>query len=133
MDFTKLRFSIISIIIIVFLLPNLSVFAKEISHKKEITYTVGYAKTSKLKILSLKNATLQIQLYLGGKTVGKLVKKTDDSQAFVISNQYGNFLTVEVISVKGQPEGISCHGASLAGKTNILIDCHPSYGKGHIY
>lgn len=106
-----------------------------IAYAKKITYTANYdAPTFKVQGRpSLKGATLQVQLYINGKSIGKFTKRTNQVQSFIIDNRYGNLLVVEVVSVKGEPQGISCHGTSLAGKSNIIINCHPRYGKGHYY
>lgn len=64
---------------------------------------------------------------------GILDKNTNDQQNFTLDNKYGNRLVVEVISVKGEPKGISCHGTAKQGKTEILINCHSRYDKKHFY
>ena len=97
------------------------------------TYTVNYEKDSKYKPLPLKNSTLRIQLHANGTPQGLVIKKTDDKQKFIIDNKYGDNLVVEVMSIKGEPKNISCHGAARGGKTEILINCHPRYGKNHFY
>jgi len=97
------------------------------------TYTVNYDKDSKYKPLPLKNSTLRIQLHANGTPHGVVIKQTDDKQKFILDNKYGDNLVVEVMSIKGEPKNISCHGAVRGGKTEILINCHPRNGKNHFY
>jgi len=40
-----------------------------------------------------------------------VIKQTDDKQKFILDNKYGDNLVVEVMSIKGEPKNISCHGA----------------------
>jgi len=98
-----------------------------------VTYTIDYAKDSKFKALSLKNAILQIKLYANGSPKAFLTKQTDDKQSFTLDNKYGARLVVEVMSIKGEPKDISCHGSIWHNKTKILINCHLRYGKKHLY
>src|SRR3990167_9325745 len=84
-----------------------SVFAQESYNvNKEVAYTIIYEKNSKIKQPPLKNITVQIQLYLGGKTVEKIIKKTDQNQSFTINNQHaskhGSLLVVAVHSIEGE-------------------------------
>lgn len=98
-----------------------------------ITYTVKYAKDSKYTALSLKNATLRIQLYVNGTPQDILIKQTNANQTFALDNKFGDRLVVEVMSIKGEPKNISCHGTAQHDKIEILINCHPRYGKKHFY
>jgi len=115
------------LLVLVVLLMTMGVYAAT------VTYTVNYAKNSKYKVISLKNATLQIKLHMNGTPKSFLTKQTNEKQTFTLINKYGNRLVVEVISIKGEPKNISCHGTVRRGKTEILIDCHSRYSKKHFY
>lgn len=127
---------LISIIAIFFSLTNLICYAND-NDGNDTVYTINYDDHSKVKSFSLKNISLQIQLYLGGKTVEKLTVKTDENQSFKISNRHikmhKNLLVVAVHSIEGEPKDISCYGASLPGKTNIIVDCHSRSEKKHYH
>lgn len=109
------------------LLMTMSVYAST------AVYTVNYESASKYKPLPLKRAILRIKLHANGSPKSFLIKQTNDKQAFTLANKYGDRLVVEVISIKGEPKNISCHGAARHGKTKILINCHPRYGEKHFY
>lgn len=115
-----------------------SVFSQESSNEnKGVVYTITYAKNSKIKPPPLKNITVQIQLYIGGKTVEKVTKKTDQNQSFTVDNlhasKHGSLLVVAVHSVEGESKDMSCYGASLPGKTDIIVDCHLRSEKKHYH
>lgn len=130
------KLTIISIIVSILFFIHMICYANQFN-KNEVTYTISYAPNSKVKSPSLKNITVHAQLYLGGKTVEKLTVRTDQNQAFTISNrhtkQHGSLLVVAVHSIKGEAKDISCYGASLPGKTNIIISCHPRSEKKHYH
>lgn len=130
------RLSIILIVVSISFFINMICYADQLNDHG-VTYTINYAPNSKIKSPSLKNATAKIQLYLGGNSIESLTVRTDQNQSFIITNrhasEHGSLLVVSVHSIEGEPKDISCYGASLPGKTNIIVDCHPRSEKKHYH
>lgn len=130
------RLSIILIIVSISFFINMICYADQ-PNDREVTYTINYAPNSKIKSPSLKNTTAKIQLYLGGNSIERLTIRTDQNQSFSITNrhakQHGGLLVVAVHSIEGEQKDISCYGASLPGKTNIIVDCHTRSEKKHYH
>ena len=138
MNLSVSKFCMIFIFAITFLFFSSLIRGQESSYEnKKVTYTINYAKNSKIKSPSLKNVTVKVQLYLGGKTIEKLTRITDQNQSFTIDNRHaslhGSQLIAAVHSVEGAEKDISCYGASLPGKTTIVIDCHPRSENKHFH
>lgn len=97
-----------------------------------ITYTVEYTESSAIKSVSLKNATLRIRLYGNGSPHEFLTLKTNDKQELKFKHHHSDNLIIEVLSIKGQPENLVCHGTARDNQ-NIEIDCRSRESKEHHY
>jgi len=88
-------------------------------------YKVKYDESeSTVKGPSLKNATLVLHFYAGGSPVGKQSVTTDEQQAFSLENRYGKRFVIDVVSIKGSPKSIRCHGTVHGHQTTIQLVCH---------
>lgn len=130
------QLTIILIIVSISYFTDIICYANQVNNNA-VVYTIRYAPNSTIKSPSLKNITAQVQLYIGANTIEKLIKKTDQNQSFTITNrharQHGSLLVVAVHSIEGEAKDISCYGASLPGKTDIIISCHPRSEKKHYH
>lgn len=86
------------------------------------TYTLEYSATSPIKDLSLKNATLKLEVYRSDNPSGYEKAVTDGNQAFKLDNNYN----LEVVGIQGEEKyNARCSGSGTTTDPKIMITCNP--------
>lgn len=89
---------------------------------EDATYTLEYSATSPIKDLSLKNATLKLEVYRSEKPGGYEKAITDTNQSFTLDKKYD----LEVVGIQGEEKlNARCSGSGTTTDPKIMITCNP--------
>jgi len=91
-------------------------------YAEDTVYTLEYSATSPIKDLSLKNATLKLEVYRSEKPSGYEKAVTDENQKFKLDKSYN----LEVVGIQGEEKlNARCSGSGTTTDTKIMITCNP--------
>ncbi|WP_192877345.1 hypothetical protein [Legionella pneumophila] len=89
-------------------------------------FSVEYSRTSPIKNIPLKKATLKIKIYYYGYPRGYYTVVTDKRQHFVISYDDKYQIALELIAISGQEKyNALCRGETKPGQLKIMVVCNP--------
>ncbi|MFO9572960.1 hypothetical protein SDB74_08700 [Legionella pneumophila serogroup 1] len=89
-------------------------------------FSVEYSKTSPIKNIPLKKATLIIKIYYYGYPRGHFSVVTDEKQQFIMGYDDTYQIALELISISGQEQYKAlCRGESKPGQLKLIVVCTP--------